>query len=151
MTSQSNNVPNDQNGTSFALHPRLAADTLFVADLALCRVLLMHNAAFPWLILVPRRVAATEIHHLPAADRFRLMEEMALAAQALERLAAPDKMNVGALGNVVPQLHVHVVARRRDDPAWPGPVWGSGVHRDYGAGEAEAFAMRISEALAAPA
>lgn len=133
----------------FALHPRLAADTVPVADLALCRVLLMANRAFPWLILVPRRTGAVEIHRLDAADRGLLVEEIALASRVLEDAVRPDKLNVGALGNMVPQLHVHVVARRRDDPAWPGPVWGCGVSEPYAPGEAEALAARLAAALTA--
>ncbi len=134
----------------FELHPRLAADTLPVADLPLCRALLMDNRLFPWLILVPRRAGAVEMHRLPADDRARLMEEMTLAAAVLEAAVAPDKMNIGALGNMVPQLHVHVIARRRDDPAWPGPVWGAGHAEPYGRGEGEALAARLAAALTAP-
>ena len=115
----------------FSLHERLAADTVLVSTLALCRVLLMRDARWPWLILVPERAGVTEIHQLDAADRGRLIEEVAQASRVLERLHQPDKMNVGALGNMVPQLHVHVIARRRDDPAWPGPVWGHGQAEAY--------------------
>lgn len=148
MTTEPQPPTNDQFGTdgSFTLHPRLAADTLAVGDLPLCRVLLMKNAAFPWLILVPRRTA-TEIHQLPPADRAALMEETAAASALLERLTAPDKINVGALGNMVPQLHMHVIARRRTDSAWPGPVWGSGIHQDYAPGEAEVFARLVAAGL----
>ena len=111
----------------FDLHPTLARDTVEVARLPLCRVLLMKDRRFPWLILVPERESVREIHELPAADRAELIEEVARAGEALQRLFRPDKLNVGALGNVVPQLHVHVVARFATDPAWPGPVWGSGT------------------------
>jgi len=111
----------------FTLHPTLARDTVEVVRLPLCRVLLMNDRRFPWLILVPEREAVREIHELPAEDRAILIEEIAQASEALARLVRPDKMNVGALGNVVPQLHVHVVARFATDPAWPGPVWGSGA------------------------
>lgn len=131
----------------FILHPRLAADTVPVLDLPLCRVLLMGNRAFPWLILVPRVPDLTEIHRMEPAAATQLMEELVLASRSLEAEVRPDKMNVGALGNMVPQLHMHVVARRRDDPAWPGPVWGSGVAEPYGPGEAEAFAARIAARL----
>ncbi len=132
---------------AFHLHERLAADTVLVKDLALCRVLLMRNAMWPWLILVPKRPGAVEIHRLDQADRALLMEEIAAASRVLELEFRPDKLNVGALGNMVPQLHVHVIARTRNDPAWPGPVWGSGHHRDYGAGEAEMLADRLSALL----
>jgi len=87
----------------------------------------MDNSAWPWLILVPRRPGISEIHELEAADRALLVEEIAAASRVLDALHAPDKLNVAAIGNIVPQLHVHVVARRRGDPAWPNPVWGSGL------------------------
>jgi diadenosine tetraphosphate (Ap4A) HIT family hydrolase len=116
---------------SFTLHPTLARDTLEVTRLPLCRVLLMMDARFPWLILVPEREAVREIHELPAADRTELIEEIARASEVLTRLFHPGKLNVGALGNIVPQLHVHVVARTPGDPAWPGPVWGSGPAEPY--------------------
>lgn len=128
---------------NFTLHERLAADTVPVGDLPLCRVLLMRNRLFPWLILVPRRVGAVEIHRLDPADQQQLTREAAVAAAVLEMLTNPDKINTGALGNLVPQLHLHIIARRRDDPAWPGPVWGSGHAADYTEGEAERWAVRI--------
>lgn len=106
---------------SFTLHPRLAADTSFIADWPLCRVLLMEDARYFWLVLVPRRDGVTEITDLSAEDRALLMEETARAGQIVKGGA---KLNIGALGNLVPQLHLHVVARHSGDPAWPGPVWG---------------------------
>ena len=115
----------------FTLHPTLARDTVEVARLPLCRALLMNDRRFPWLILVPEREGAREIHELSPADRAALIEEIAQASEALESLFHPDKLNVGALGNIVPQLHVHVVARAAGDPAWPGPVWGSGAAVPY--------------------
>ncbi|QJE73370.1 HIT domain-containing protein [Aerophototrophica crusticola] len=128
----------------FGLHPRLAADTIPVGELGLSRVLLMDNRLFPWLVLVPRRAGAVELHRLDPADRALLVEEMARAAGALEALFPCDKVNLGALGNLVPQLHVHVIARRHDDPAWPGPVWGSGHAEPYPAGEGQAVAGRVA-------
>ena len=113
--------------TDFALDPRLAADTDPVGELPLCRVLLMNDARFRWLILVPRRAALAEIADLPADDRARLLEEAVQAGEALRATGEVDKLNIGALGNMVRQLHVHVVARRIGDAAWPGPVWGSGA------------------------
>ena len=109
---------------TFVLHPQLAADGLFLADWPLCRVLRMNEATYPWLILVPRLTDAQELVDLSAADRVRLMDEIAWASQALKDLHRPDKINVGALGNVVPQLHIHVLGRSKGDPAWPKPVWG---------------------------
>lgn len=109
---------------TFALNPRLEADTFFVADWPLCRVLLMNDARYPWLILVPRQDGMTELMDLPAADRVLLTEEIARAGAILRGRPGITKVNVGALGNLVPQLHVHVLGRHPGDPAWPGPVWG---------------------------
>ena len=133
----------------FSLNERLQADTRLVTDLRLCRVLLMNNRLWPWLILVPMREDAVEIHRLGEADQLTLMREIALASRVVERLFAPDKMNVGALGNMVPQLHVHVIGRTRGDPAWPGPVWGSGQAEPYEPTEAAALVDQLAEALRA--
>lgn len=127
----------------FTLHPMLARDTVEAARLPLCRVLLMKDSRFPWLILVPERESVREIHELPAGDRAVLIEEIAQASEALGRLVQPDKLNVGALGNVVPQLHIHVVARFAIDPAWPGPVWGSGAAVPYPGDELEEMRSRL--------
>lgn len=131
----------------FSLNERLQADTCPVTDLELCRVLLMNNRLWPWLILVPMRAGAVEIHRLAEEDQATLMREIAQASRAVERLFAPDKMNVGALGNMVPQLHVHVIGRTRGDPAWPGPVWGSGHAEPYEPAAAAALAQRLADAL----
>lgn len=131
----------------FSLNERLRADTRPVIDLGLCRVLLMNNRLWPWLILVPMREGAVEIHRLEEVDQATLMREIAQASRVVERLFAPDKMNVGALGNMVPQLHVHVIGRTRGDPAWPGPVWGSGHAESYEAAEADALVERLAEAF----
>ena len=109
----------------FSLHPQLAADTAPVGDLALARVLLANDANYPWLILVPRRAGASEIVDLTDDEQALLMREIAQASRALKAVSACDKLNVAAIGNVVPQLHVHVVARRHSDAAWPKPVWGA--------------------------
>ncbi len=106
------------------LDPRLAADTVEIARWPLARLLLMNDATYPWLILVPDRPGLVEWFDLGPDDRARLAEEIARATQTLKSVTGADKINVGALGNVVAQLHVHVVARFRNDPAWPGPVWG---------------------------
>jgi len=108
---------------SFVLHPRLEADTSFAADWPLCRVLLMEDARYFWLILVPRCKNIVEVIDLALEDRAALMEETARAG-AIVRAAGAAKLNIGALGNLVPQLHLHVVGRAPGDPAWPGPVWG---------------------------
>ena len=116
---------------AFALDPRLAADTHPVGDLALCSVLLMDDARFPWLILVPRRPGLSELTDLAPEEAGLAFEEIRLAVGVVQALARPDKVNVASLGNVVPQLHIHVVARFRSDPAWPGPVWGVGERKPY--------------------
>ncbi len=130
----------------FVLHPRLQADTAFVADWPLSRVLLMNDARYPWLILVPRRSDAVELFDLAAADRQILTAEIARAAQTLKALTAAAKINVGALGNVVPQLHVHIVARNPGDPAWPGPVWGHSAPVPYSATARAAFIAQFVNA-----
>ncbi len=109
---------------SFVLDDRLAADSVFVTDLPLCEVRLMNDATWLWLLLVPRRAGLSEIIDLPPEDRHRLMDEIARASAVVRDAAAADKLNVAALGNMVRQLHVHVIARHGGDPAWPGPVWG---------------------------
>ena len=116
---------------TFQLDPRLEADAVFVDDWPLCRVLLMNDARYPWLILVPRRDALVEITDLPPADRAVLMEEIARAGEILRAMPEVAKLNIGALGNVVRQLHVHVIARRPGDPAGAGPVWGHGSAVPY--------------------
>lgn len=116
---------------SFALHPRLAADTHLIGDLPLCRMLLMNDARFPWLILVPRRAGLHELADLSIADSAVLMDEVRLSSRALRELHSPDRINVAAIGNIVDQLHIHVVARAVTDAAWPGPVWGHGHAAPY--------------------
>jgi diadenosine tetraphosphate (Ap4A) HIT family hydrolase len=115
----------------FSLHPQLAADTTPVGDLPLTRVLLMNDANYPWLILVPRLPGVSEIIGLEENAQVQLTAEIARVSTALRALTACDKLNVAALGNVVPQLHVHVIARRRDDAAWPKPVWGVRPAKPY--------------------
>jgi diadenosine tetraphosphate (Ap4A) HIT family hydrolase len=133
--------------TGFSLHPRLSADTVLVADWALSRVLAMNDARYPWLILVPRRDVVTEIFDLDRSDRLSLIEEVARASEGLRKLTRAAKINVGALGNLVPQLHVHVVARNPGDAAWPGPVWGHGTARPYGSRARDEFVNQLVNAL----
>ena len=113
------------------LHPQLADDTAPVIELPLCEVRLMDDANHPWLVLVPRIADMVEIIDLDAAQRLQLTGEIDAACRALKALFKPDKLNVAALGNLVPQLHVHVIARYRDDIAWPRPVWGTATARPY--------------------
>ena len=109
----------------FELHPRLQADTQILGDLPLCRVLLAKDSQYPWLILVPRVADLREIHHLAPAQQQQLMQESCAVATLMEQALSPDKINIGALGNLVPQLHLHHVARFSTDAAWPGPIWGA--------------------------
>jgi diadenosine tetraphosphate (Ap4A) HIT family hydrolase len=129
---------------AFTLHPRLAADTHFLADIPLCRVLLLNDARFPWLILVPRRTALRELTDLHIEDRSLAFDEIERASDALGKLYAPTRINVAAIGNIVNQLHIHVVARSVQDAAWPGTVWGHGTAQPY---DASALAQRRSEIL----
>ena len=135
----------------FALDARLAADTTFVADWSLSRVLLMNDRRFPWVILVPRRAGVSEIFDLDESVRAVLMGEIARAAEKLKAWARAhggcDKINVGSLGNMVPQLHIHIVARSTTDCAWPGPVWGVGQAVPYGAEELALVITELSGAL----
>jgi diadenosine tetraphosphate (Ap4A) HIT family hydrolase len=116
---------------TFSLHPQLNADTTPVGDLPLTRVLLMNDANYPWLILVPRLPGVSEIIDLEENAQIQLTAEIARVSTALKALTACEKLNVAALGNMVPQLHVHVIARRRDDAAWPKPVWGVAPAKPY--------------------
>ena len=115
----------------FQLHPRLAADTLALYSLDLCEVRLLNDSRFPWLVLIPRRAGMGEVHQLLEAEQRQLIFESSLVSQALLETARADKINIGALGNLVPQLHWHVVARYRTDACWPGPVWGCGTAVPY--------------------
>ena len=133
----------------FTLDPRLESDTIALGDLALSSVLLLNDARFPWLVLVPRRTGASEITDLSDADAATLMQEVRIATRVLLELSKPDKINVGALGNVVSQLHVHVVGRFRSDPAWPGPVWGFGTRTPYPDHAASALVERAAALFAA--
>ena len=131
----------------FVLDRRLRADTIAVTDLTLSRVLLADDQRFPWLILVPRREGASELTDLSDLDAATLYAEIKLAAGALQDLTAAHKLNIAALGNVVAQLHVHVIARKRDDPAWPKPVWGFGTPEPYDAVTRTAFVADITAAM----
>ncbi|HEY9130433.1 MAG TPA: HIT family protein [Dyella sp.] len=132
----------------FALDTRLANDTRMVHSLSLCDVLLMNDARFPWLILVPRRAGLSEVDDLSIDAQAMLWREVRIAAQALRDIAPCDKLNIGALGNIVRQLHLHVVARLEGDAAWPGPVWGSGHAQVYDDATAVAFIERLRARLA---
>jgi diadenosine tetraphosphate (Ap4A) HIT family hydrolase len=113
------------------LHPQLQADCLVLGRFPLCHLLLMQDANYPWCILVPDRDGMLEIHQLETADQQQLLHESVQLSRALVAAFAPDKLNIAALGNVVPQLHVHHIVRYRDDVAWPAPVWGRVPARPY--------------------
>jgi diadenosine tetraphosphate (Ap4A) HIT family hydrolase len=134
----------------FALDPRLAADTRLVASLPLCDVLLMNDARYPWLILVPRRAGLVEIADLRDDEQAMLWQEVNRAAAALRAVTPCDKLNLGALGNIVRQLHVHVVARVEGDTAWPGPVWGNGQAVARGDAQARLLIATLQQQLATP-
>ena len=126
---------------SFALDPRLEADTQLIGELRLSRLLLMNDARYPWVILVPRREGLVELMDLDAAERALLTEELAQAGAVVGALPEVEKVNIGLLGNIVRQLHAHVVGRRAGDFAWPGPVWGRGEAVGY---EAAALERRLA-------
>jgi diadenosine tetraphosphate (Ap4A) HIT family hydrolase len=135
------------NAAGFALDPRLAADTRPVASLPLCDVLLMNDARYPWLILVPRRAGLVEITDQRPDEQAVLWQEVDRAAAALRAVAPCDKLNLGALGNIVRQLHVHVVARVEGDAAWPGPVWGHGQAAAYDGKQLGTLLASLRQAL----
>ena len=109
---------------SFTLHPTLKKDCIEIVSLDLCRVLLMNDSQFPWLILVPERIDIPEIHQLSPDEQIQLIRESSYIAEKLATLYHADKMNIAALGNMVPQLHIHHVVRYKTDIAWPAPIWG---------------------------
>jgi diadenosine tetraphosphate (Ap4A) HIT family hydrolase len=110
--------------SAWSLHPQLKQDTIDIGDLPLSKVLVIKDANYPWLMLVPRRPEKVEIIDLDEVEQAQLMAEVSRAARALKEITKCDKLNIAALGNMVPQLHVHVIARRTGDAAWPRPVWG---------------------------
>ncbi|MGQ3355078.1 MAG: HIT domain-containing protein [Phreatobacter sp.] len=134
---------------AFSLDSRLAADTLAVADLPLSAVRLMNDATYPWLVLIPRREGAVEIIDLSPEDRVQLMEEIAAVSDVLRAMTRCDKLNVAALGNMVPQLHVHVIGRFAGDPAWPGPVWGKAPAQPYAEAPRDGFIAALRARLSA--
>jgi diadenosine tetraphosphate (Ap4A) HIT family hydrolase len=133
--------------SSWSLHPQLDADAITLGDLPLSRVLLAKDASYPWLLLVPRRAKAREIIDLDGTDQALLMEEVAAASRALKAVTTCDKLNVAAIGNLVPQLHVHVIARRHTDAAWPRPVWGVAPPVAYDPASLDAFIAALRCAI----
>lgn len=130
----------------FQLHPVLAADTIYLGDFPLCALLMSKDANYPWFILVPRCDDIEEIYQLDPDQRAALMQESCVLAQVLQRIFEADKLNVAALGNVVPQLHLHHIVRHHCDPAWPAPIWGAVAAREY---EENALQGRLDLVLSA--
>lgn len=131
----------------YELHRQLKQDTFYLGHLKLCDVLLMNDARYPWVILVPRRENITEVFQLSDADQYLLSTESAFVAKQLSSLVVADKMNVAALGNIVSQLHIHHVARYETDEAWPAPIWGTGSTVTYSEGESLAVAEQMKMVL----
>lgn len=133
----------------FELHPRLEADTEWVLDLPLSRVLLVDDSRYPWLILVPRIPNVREWLDLSSTDQALLLAEQLQVSQCLQTLLSPDKLNIATLGNIVPQLHLHIIARFESDFAWPAPVWGRGESVRYSTDEKATLLDRYRSALTA--
>jgi len=133
----------------FQTHARLAADSFLLEVLPLCDVRLMNEARWAWLILVPRIAGAEEIFDLTEKQRAILAEEINFAAELLSETVLYDKINIGALGNIVRQMHIHIVARRENDAAWPNPVWGQGARQDMSAAARQSLEMKLKAAFAA--
>lgn len=131
----------------FKLHPTLERDTVEICRLSLCRVLLMRDKTYPWLILVPQREDLRDLDDLAEPDRVQAMAEIDQASKALKAVFSPHKINVAALGNMVEQLHIHVIARNPGDAAWPAPVWGMHPAQDYTDNERAIVIGRIGEHL----
>ena len=115
----------------FKLHPRLIQDSIPVGEFELSNLLIHRDASYPWFILVPKKPDITEIYHLSNQERMQLIKESCLLAETMAKLSAPDKINIAALGNMVPQLHVHHVARYKNDASWPNPVWAAAPQTEY--------------------
>ena len=120
-----------ETGEHFKLDERLKADCEFVANFGLCSLLLMNNASVPWFVLVPTVMQVTELTELPMVKQQQVLHELNQVAAMVTSLYSPDKINIGALGNVVSQLHIHVIGRFTNDPAWPNPVWGQLATNTY--------------------
>ena len=133
--------------SDFQLHEILARDTVAFDDWTLNRVLVMNDANYPWVVLVPRRTGLTDLHDLDRDDWGAMATEIVRVSQALKAQFDPIKINVAALGNQVPQLHVHVIARRADDPAWPKPVWGAVPAKSYDDAGLDAVFTKLREAF----
>ncbi|MBT6556906.1 MAG: HIT domain-containing protein [Gammaproteobacteria bacterium] len=131
----------------FILHSKLAADTFEVLSLEVSQLLLMNDARYPWLILVPQVSGMRDLHNLSTKQYQAVTQEIVQVSEVLESLAQAHKMNVGALGNMVPQLHIHIIARQTNDAAWPAPVWGVGEAQPYSQDAAKTLIQQIASKL----
>jgi diadenosine tetraphosphate (Ap4A) HIT family hydrolase len=131
----------------FILHSKLAADTFEVLSLEVSQLLLMNDARYPWLILVPQVIGMRDLHNLSTKQYQAVTQEIVQVSEVLESLAQAHKMNVGALGNMVPQLHIHIIARQTNDAAWPAPVWGVGEAQPYSQDAAKTLIQQIASKL----
>lgn len=131
----------------FELHEALARDCAFVGDLALCRLLLMNDKQYPWLILVPRRAEMREICDLSGDDQLQYLQESNLCSAILRSEFGAEKLNIAALGNMVPQLHIHHIARFSSDPAWPKPVWGQLPAKPYSTDELQGVVAQLRQVI----
>ncbi|MFT4918432.1 MAG: diadenosine tetraphosphate (Ap4A) HIT family hydrolase [Zhongshania aliphaticivorans] len=131
----------------FELHEALARDCAFVGDLALCRLLLMNDKQYPWLILVPRRAEMREICDLSGDDQLQYLQESNLCSAILRSEFGAEKLNIAALGNMVPQLHIHHIARFSSDPAWPKPVWGQLPAKPYSIDELQGVVSQLRKVI----
>jgi diadenosine tetraphosphate (Ap4A) HIT family hydrolase len=138
--------------SAWSLHSRLKEDTIDIGDLPLSRVLVIKDAHYPWLLLVPRRPEIVEIIDLDEVEQAQLMTEISRVARALKDVTKCEKLNIAALGNMVPQLHIHIIARRSSDAAWPRPVWGVMPPHPHDTDEVQRFisALRRKIWLAPP-
>ena len=134
----------------FELDQRLRNDTLVVGDLALCRVLLMNDSRYPWLILVPKVAAVSEVFELTIEQQQCLWQETTAVSVVLKQLFQADKINIATLGNVVKQLHMHIVVRMQGDATWPAPVWGQGVAQPYSAEALKHICVQLHSGLKSP-
>jgi diadenosine tetraphosphate (Ap4A) HIT family hydrolase len=131
----------------FKLHPQLKTDTFDIGDLPLCKVLLMNESQFPWLILVPRKEDIRELYQLPETDFRQANIESLEISKLMMRFFVGDNLNVATLGNLVPQLHIHHIVRNRDDPVWPQPVWGNFTAKPYSEAAANAMLGKLREQI----
>lgn len=132
----------------FELDKRLANDTVILGDFALSRVLLMNDSRYPWLILVPRCAAMSEVFELSATQQQQLWQETSIVGSTLKAMFQADKINIATLGNVVKQLHMHIVVRMQEDETWPAPVWGRGVAQPYTVAALAQISARLQDGLA---